>query len=211
MTLWRMNARTRLRRYPGGFGVACEVMRSTEQFIVLANYDEDGKPKFAATVRNDLNASCDRSCGGYNADVRYIPLRNPRSKPRQVEHLVHSNHCSHDAGVYHHPIFKGDIMGTSHLAGRLFSCREAAAILSVSDDTVRRLIHSGKLEGVRISSRILRVFGESLDRCMDADIENNRLVVRGEATWSVRTGRCQPAASSKGSVGGNSQPEGGVA
>jgi excisionase family DNA binding protein len=59
-------------------------------------------------------------------------------------------------------------MGTSRstsdmpLAGRLLSCREAARLLDTSDDTVRRLIHAGKLDGIRIGKRCLRVRGESL-------------------------------------------------
>jgi len=53
-------------------------MRATEKFVVLAKYDEVGNPKCAATVRNDFNTACDRSCGGYNGDVRYMPLRLPR-------------------------------------------------------------------------------------------------------------------------------------
>lgn len=48
------------------------------------------------------------------------------------------------------------------LAGRLLSCREAARLLDTSDDTVRRLIHLGKLDGLRIGKRCLRVRGESL-------------------------------------------------
>lgn len=59
-------------------------------------------------------------------------------------------------------------MGTSRsicdtpLAGRLYSCREAAKVLDTSDDTVRRLIHTGRLDGFRIGKRCLRVRGESL-------------------------------------------------
>jgi excisionase family DNA binding protein len=59
-------------------------------------------------------------------------------------------------------------MGTSRsisdtpLAGRLLSCREAARLLDTSDDTIRRLIHAGKLDGLRIGKRCLRVRGESL-------------------------------------------------
>lgn len=88
------------------------------------------------------------------------------------------------------------------LSGRLLSCREAAKLLDVSDDTVRRMIRAGELEGVRIGKRILRVFGESLDRCMQTQTEVHRLDVNGEATWSVRTDTCSTS---------GSQSEGGVA
>ena len=70
---------------------------------------------------------------------------------------------------------------TSPLAGRLFSCREAAAILSVSDDTVRRLIKSGQLQAVRVGKRLLRVLGHSLEECST----RSRLVITGRATWAV--------------------------
>ncbi len=63
-------------------------------------------------------------------------------------------------------------MGTSRsdqpLAGRLVSCREAARLLDTSDDTVRRLIHNGKLDGIRIGKRCLRVRGESLALMLNA-------------------------------------------
>jgi excisionase family DNA binding protein len=75
---------------------------------------------------------------------------------------------------------------TSSLAGRLLSCREAAAILSVSDDTIRRLVRSGKLDAVRIGPRCLRVLGESLGRYINTPAEGYRLVCHGEATASVR-------------------------
>lgn len=74
---------------------------------------------------------------------------------------------------------------TPPMSGRLYSCREAAKVLDVSDDTVRRLIHSGKLEAVRIGKRCLRVLGESLERCISTPAESKRLVCGGEATWSV--------------------------
>lgn len=71
------------------------------------------------------------------------------------------------------------------MSGRLYSCREAAKVLDVSDDTVRRLIHSGKLDAVWIGKRCLRVLGESLERCISTPAESKRLVCGGEATWSV--------------------------
>ena len=92
-------------------------------------------------------------------------------------------------------------MGTSKsispMAGRLYSCREAAKVLDVSDDTIRRLIHSGKLEAVRIGKRCLRVLGESLERCINSTTEGNRLVCHGVATWAVET----PAAPSQSPSG----------
>ena len=69
----------------------------------------------------------------------------------------------------------------SPMAGRLYSCREAAKLLDVSDDTVRRLIHSGQLQGVRIGKRILRVLGPSLEECSTL----HRLVISGQATCTV--------------------------
>lgn len=73
----------------------------------------------------------------------------------------------------------------SPMSGRLYSCRDAAKLLDVSDDMIRRLIHSGKLEAVRIGKRCLRVLGESLERCISTPAESKRLVCGGEATWSV--------------------------
>lgn len=99
---------------------------------------------------------------------------------------------------------------TSPLAGRLLSCREAAKILDISDDSVRRLIRTGKLDGVRLGERILRVFGESLEHLMQSNTQTYRLVVSGEAACSVQTDSHQPAAPSNRSSGGNSVSEGGA-
>ena len=41
--------------------------------------------------------------------------------------------------------------------GRLLSCREAAAILSCSVDTVRRMAADQRLEAVRIGAKCVRV------------------------------------------------------
>ncbi len=41
--------------------------------------------------------------------------------------------------------------------GKLLSCRTAARMLDVSDDTIRRLAHEGKLEAIRVGQRCLRV------------------------------------------------------
>ena len=100
----------------------------------------------------------------------------------------------------------GASRSTSPLAGRLLSCREAANILDISDDSVRRLIHTGKLDGVRLGERILRVFRESLDHYMQSHTLAYRLVITGEAACSV-----QPPAPSNRSAGGNSDSEGGAA
>ena len=71
------------------------------------------------------------------------------------------------------------------MSGRLYSCREAAKLLDVSDDTIRRLIHAGKLEAVRIGKRCLRVQGESLERYINTPAEGYRLVCHGKATAAV--------------------------
>ncbi len=47
---------------------------------------------------------------------------------------------------------------------RFLSCQEAARILGLSDDTIRRLIHAGKLDAVRVGKRCLRVTAESVQR-----------------------------------------------
>ncbi|MBM4072659.1 MAG: helix-turn-helix domain-containing protein [Planctomycetes bacterium] len=49
-------------------------------------------------------------------------------------------------------------------AGRFLSCQEAARFLDLSDDTIRRLIHAGKLDAVRVGKRCLRVTAESVRR-----------------------------------------------
>jgi len=46
--------------------------------------------------------------------------------------------------------------------GRLLSCREAAAILGVSVDSVRRMAAAGKIEAVRIGVKCVRVSGASV-------------------------------------------------
>jgi excisionase family DNA binding protein len=74
---------------------------------------------------------------------------------------------------------------TMPMSGRLYSCREAAKVLDVSDDTIRRLIDSGKLEAVRIGKRCLRVLGESLERCINSPTEGSRIVCHGKATCYV--------------------------
>jgi excisionase family DNA binding protein len=75
------------------------------------------------------------------------------------------------------------------MTGRLYSCREAAKVLDVSDDTIRRLIHSGKLEAIRIGRRCLRVLGDSIETYIDTHSETNRLVCQGETTWSIQTAK----------------------
>ncbi|WP_041816136.1 helix-turn-helix domain-containing protein [Rhodococcus erythropolis] len=45
----------------------------------------------------------------------------------------------------------------------LISIAEAAAEVSVSTRTIRRYIADGKIEGVRIGSRLIRVNRKSLD------------------------------------------------
>lgn len=80
------------------------------------------------------------------------------------------------------------------MTGRLYSCREAAKLLDLSDDSVRRMIHAGQLDGVRIGKRILRVLGESLDRCIHAGSEPRRLVCHGEATCVVRVATAEQSA-----------------
>lgn len=72
------------------------------------------------------------------------------------------------------------------MSGRLYSCREAAKLLDVSDDTIRRLIHAGKLEAVRIGKRCLRVQGGSLERYVNIPDDGYRLVCHGAATGCVR-------------------------
>ena len=65
----------------------------------------------------------------------------------------------------------GTLRSDTQLTGRLLSCREAAKLLDISDDTIRRLIHSGELDGVRIGKRCLRVRGESLQSMLDTTEE----------------------------------------
>ncbi|HET8606292.1 MAG TPA: helix-turn-helix domain-containing protein [Gaiellaceae bacterium] len=48
-------------------------------------------------------------------------------------------------------------------AGSLYSVREVASRLGVHPETVRRLIHDGRLEAVRVG-RVLRIHGDELDR-----------------------------------------------
>ena len=69
----------------------------------------------------------------------------------------------------------------SPMAGRLYSCREVAKHLDVSDDTVRRMIHCGELQAVRLGKRILRVLGHSLEECSTL----HRLVISGQAICTV--------------------------
>ncbi len=44
----------------------------------------------------------------------------------------------------------------------LYTVRDVAGLLGVHPETVRRLIHDGRLEAVRVG-RVLRVHGNSLD------------------------------------------------
>ncbi|MFL5934762.1 MAG: helix-turn-helix domain-containing protein [Gaiellaceae bacterium] len=48
------------------------------------------------------------------------------------------------------------------LPAGLFSVREVADRLGVHPETIRRLIHDGRLEAIRVG-RVLRVEGHSLD------------------------------------------------
>jgi excisionase family DNA binding protein len=43
------------------------------------------------------------------------------------------------------------------MARQLMSCRDAAAILGVSDETVRRWYHAGRLDGVALAERTIRI------------------------------------------------------
>ena len=69
----------------------------------------------------------------------------------------------------------------SPMAGRLYSCRDAAKHLDVSDDTVRRMIHCGELQAVRLGKRMLRVLGLSLEECSTL----HRLVISGQAICTI--------------------------
>jgi excisionase family DNA binding protein len=90
----------------------------------------------------------------------------------------------------------------SPMAGRLYSCRETAQFLDISDDTVRRMIHDGHLEAVRIGRRCLRVLGESIENYIHKNKGLYRLVVTGRARWSVSTKKAE-------SGGVNAECEGG--
>jgi excisionase family DNA binding protein len=50
--------------------------------------------------------------------------------------------------------------------GRLYSVQEVANLLGVHAETVRRLIHSGGLNAVRVG-RVLRVEEDELDRYLN--------------------------------------------
>lgn len=50
---------------------------------------------------------------------------------------------------------------------RFLSCREAARLLGISDDTVRRMIRRHELDAVRVGRRLLRVRTESIERHID--------------------------------------------
>ena len=78
-------------------------------------------------------------------------------------------------------------MATSLSESRLYSCREAAAILNVSDDSIRRMIHAGDLEAIRIGQRSLRVLGDSIANYIHKNKGLYRPVVNGRATCSVKT------------------------
>ncbi|HEY6055203.1 MAG TPA: helix-turn-helix domain-containing protein [Gaiellaceae bacterium] len=63
------------------------------------------------------------------------------------------------------------VVGSCHCAGKLtevdpssalYSVRQVADQLGVHPETVRRLIHDGRLEAVRIG-RVLRIHGAELD------------------------------------------------
>ncbi|BAH35216.1 putative phage excisionase [Rhodococcus erythropolis PR4] len=63
--------------------------------------------------------------------------------------------------------FEGETVSWSNApkmpALNLISIAEAAAEVSVSTRTIRRYIADGKIEGVRIGSRLIRVNRKSLD------------------------------------------------
>lgn len=63
-------------------------------------------------------------------------------------------------------------------AGRFLSCQEAARILDLSDDTIRRLIHAGRLDAVRVGKRCLRVTADSVRRFAEPVVPSG--VRRGE-------------------------------
>jgi excisionase family DNA binding protein len=51
-------------------------------------------------------------------------------------------------------------------AHRLYSVREVAGRLGVHPETIRRLIHDGRLDAVRVG-RALRVSGDEVDRWVE--------------------------------------------
>lgn len=66
-------------------------------------------------------------------------------------------------------------MGTSCSPGRAtryLSCKSAGAILDLSDDSVRRLVKAGKLDGVRVGQRCIRVSDAAVYALLEARKSN---------------------------------------
>ena len=91
-------------------------------------------------------------------------------------------------------------MKTSPVPERLYSCREVARHIGTSDDTVRRLITGGFLDGVRIGRRCLRVPASALARYLQGREPARRLVVSGGATATIREAEPRPPVHSTDAV-----------
>lgn len=59
-----------------------------------------------------------------------------------------------------------DLRGASPGDASLYSVREVAGRLGVHPETIRRLIHEGRLDAVRVG-RVLRIEGDSLATYLD--------------------------------------------
>jgi|GEM_PF-5512178 len=55
--------------------------------------------------------------------------------------------------------------------GRLLSCRTASILLSVSDDTIRRMAREGRLEAVILGRRCIRISEASVLALLAAQSE----------------------------------------
>jgi len=73
---------------------------------------------------------------------------------------------------------------TSPFSEQLYSCREVARQLGTSDDTVRRMIAGGMLDGIRVGRRCLCVPASAISRYLQAREPAHRLVISGEAKVS---------------------------
>ena len=56
----------------------------------------------------------------------------------------------------------GVVLGVDRHSDGLYSVREVAGQLGVHPETIRRLIHEGRLDAVRVG-RVLRVHGHAVD------------------------------------------------
>ena len=88
---------------------------------------------------------------------------NPNVTSETILNAIRNGHC------------KDDSSPVTETVGRGLTIAEAAKALSVSKPTINRLLNAGKLTRVRVSRRLVRVTGESINRFLAENKTNQEV------------------------------------